>query len=228
MLLDIKVSRDILMTFGTPRLERRFDNPALNDALARIVLGREARHPAVPPRKEIDHSNIGGWWSEPDLLGWPEPEIATLKGMIHEGVGQVMQLAGGGRPVQIRADFNLVAWANVSRRGSYNPSQSYPGSHWSGIYFVSCGRPDPGWAINGAVELVDPRPAAAAALIPGFEFGYRERIEPVPGLMLVFPSWQVHLVYPFYGEGEMVSIGFNLVLHDFALMPGGPSGPTPA
>jgi uncharacterized protein (TIGR02466 family) len=225
VLLDVKVSQHIWMTFGTPRLERRFDNPALNDSLHRIVLGREALSPVMGRAEGINNSNVRGWRSEQDLLSWPEPEITTLKGMIHEAAGQVMQLAGGGRQVQIRAEFELVASASIDRRGSYSAMHSYPGSHWSGVYCVSRGKPDVNRPLNGTIEFEDPRPAAPAALIPGFEFGYRERIDPEPGLMLIFPSWHLHMVHPFHGDGEQISIAFNLTLHDFRLLtPTAPPG----
>jgi hypothetical protein len=217
VLLDVKVNQDVWMTFGTPRLDRRFDNPALNDALRRIVLAREALSP-MGRADGINHSHIGRWRSEPDLLSWPEPEITALKGMIHEAAGQVMQLAGGGRQVQIRTEIELEASASIDRRGSYSGMHSYPGSHWSGMYYVSLGKPDVDRPLNGTIEFEDPRPAAAAALIPGFDFGYRERIDPEPGLMLVFPSWQGHMVHPFHGDGEQISIAFNLTLHDFRLL----------
>ena len=35
------------------------------------------------------------------------------------------------------------------------------------------------------------------------------QITPTPGLMLMFPSYLVHTVYPFIGEGERRSIAFN-------------------
>ena len=35
------------------------------------------------------------------------------------------------------------------------------------------------------------------------------QITPVPGLMLMFPSYLVHTVYPFIGEGERRCIAFN-------------------
>jgi uncharacterized protein (TIGR02466 family) len=218
MLLDINVGSGLWVTFGTPLLVRQFDNPALNQALHRILLEREGRHPEMRTG-QLNRSNLGGWRSEPDLLTWPEPEIATLKEMIHAGLSQVMQLAGGGQQVQIRADFNLVAWANINRRTSYNVSHTHPGNHWSGVYYVSTGKLDPGRPMNGLIEFQDPRPGAGAAPIPGFEFGHRQTIEPKPGLMLVFPSWHVHMVHPFFGDGERISIAFNLALHEFEIMP---------
>jgi len=227
MLLDVKVGQALWITFGTPLLMRQFDAPDLNAALQRILLKREASHPQMRTG-QLNRSNLGGWRSEPDLLSWPEPEIATLKGMIHEAVSQMMQLAAAGAQVQIRADFNLVAWANINRRGSYNVSHNHPGNHWSGVYYVSTGQPDAGRPLNGIIEFQDPRPAGAAAPIPGFDFGHRQTIEPKPGLMLVFPSWHVHMVHPFFGDGERISIAFNLALHEFELLPAATPAPEPA
>ena len=218
MLLDYKVGPSVWVTYGTPMLVHQFDNQPLNEALHRILLAREGLHPEMRTG-QLNRSNLGGWRSEPDLLMWPDPEIATLKGMIHEGVSQVMQLAGSGQPVQIRADFNLVAWANINRRGSYNVTHNHPGNHWSGVYYVSTGMLDPGRPLNGLIEFHDPRPAATAVPIPGFDFGHRRTFEPKPGLMLVFPSWHMHMVHPFFGDGERISIAFNLALNEFALLP---------
>ena len=35
------------------------------------------------------------------------------------------------------------------------------------------------------------------------------QVAPTRGLMLIFPSWLIHQVYPFIGEGERRSIAFN-------------------
>src|SRR5215467_12271075 len=87
MLLDVRVAPGLWITFGTPVLVRQFDNPSLNQALHRILLEREGLHPEMRTG-QLNRSNLGGWRSEPDLLTWPEPEVATLKGMIHDGVTQ--------------------------------------------------------------------------------------------------------------------------------------------
>lgn len=218
MLLDINVGPGTWITFGTPIIARQFEADALNVELHKILLAREARHPEMR-NGQLNRSNLGGWRSEPDLLTWPEPEIAVLDQMIKESMTQMMQLAGGGRPVKVKADFNLVAWANINRDGSYNVSHNHPGNHWSGCYYVGIGEPDPNRPLNGILEFQDPRPAAAALPVPGFDFGHKQTFDPKPGLMLIFPSWHVHMVHPFFGRGERISIAFNLALKSFAIDP---------
>ncbi len=218
MLLDISLGNGLWLTFGTPLLARQFDAADLNKALHRILLEREGKHPEMKTG-QLNRSNLGGWRSDPDLLTWPEPEIATLKGMIEEGIMQVMQLAGGGKPIRIRADYNLVAWANINRDGNYNVMHNHPQNDWSGVYYVSLGEADPARSLNGIIEFQDPRAGAQAAPIPGFDFGHRQTITPSAGLMLVFPSWHMHMVHPFFGGGERISIAFNMALRSFEWTP---------
>ena len=45
-----------------------------------------------------------------------------------------------------------------------------------------------------------------------FEFSQQIMIRPVIGLMIMFPLWMNHLVYPFRGEGERRSIASNIVI----------------
>ena len=45
---------------------------------------------------------------------------------------------------------------------------------------------------------------------PGNPFGQTVSVPPRPGLMVLFPSWLYHWVNPFYGEGERISVAFNV------------------
>jgi Putative 2OG-Fe(II) oxygenase len=60
---------------------------------------------------------------------------------------------------------------------------------------------------SGLIELVDPRPVAAAAgqsrspLLP---------IAPEPGLLLAFPSWVQHWVTPYEGDDRRICVAFNV------------------
>jgi hypothetical protein len=43
-------------------------------------------------------------------------------------------------------------------------------------------------------------------------FEGRYLVEPMPGLMVMFPSWLKHMVHPFQGLGERISISFNVTV----------------
>ena len=220
MLLDVPIDNDLLLTYPTPILHRVWPaTDRLNAALRRIILERERAHPEFQAT-EMRRSNQGGWRSEPDLMSWPEPEIAELGQMIQQGLGQVLRLALGPSPGnrRVRADQRVTAWVNVNRQGSYNVVHNHPDSHWSGVYYVSIGEPDPGHPMSGVFEFHDPRPAAGALPLPGFDFGNKFLVRPTPGAMLVFPSWHNHMVHPYFGTGERVSIAFNIRMTNFRIV----------
>ena len=105
----------------------------------------------------------------------------------------------------------MVAWANISRNTNYHRLHNHPGSAWSGTYYVSVGTPAPAHPLSGVLELLDPRPFTEMVTTPGSPFGQRAVVRPEPGLMVLFPSWLYHFVNPFYGEGERISIAFNVI-----------------
>ena len=59
----------------------------------------------------------------------------------------------------------------------------HPGSHWSGVFYVSTGEPQPDIALNGWFEFYDPRKAATMSPIPGLPYGFTRRIEPEEGIL---------------------------------------------
>jgi uncharacterized protein (TIGR02466 family) len=80
---------------------------------------------------------------------------------------------------------------------------------WSGVYYVSGGKPDSNDPLNGKLELLDPRVGVNMLRLEQGIFGGRYLVEPMPGLMVMFPSWLKHMVHPFSGSGERISISFN-------------------
>jgi uncharacterized protein (TIGR02466 family) len=206
--LTVEVDDSASIVFGTPLI--RFKLPeaaALNPGLRRLVLAREQSHSG---RKV---SNAGGWQSGTDFLSWGAPECQALQQAMQEGVRRAANLSPGQRALPPgRRVLHLSAWANINRDGHYNAAHVHPGSHWSGVYYVDLGQPDPVQPTNGAIEFVDPRHIGAVAEIPGFTFGDPCYIAPEPGMMLVFPSWLYHWVMPFRGHGERISIAFNAMI----------------
>ena len=189
----IDLGNDVFSSYGTPILRHKLQNVApICDGLKRIILATERAHPEFRTGGRI-RSNQGGWRSNPDLLDWPGPEISLLRDAIADAVTTIMQLAVGNDPARrIRPELSSAAWANVNRDGDYNVLHAHPGNHWSGVFYVSTGRPTPDIQLNGCFEFYDPRSAAMMSTIPGFPFGNTLLIEPEEGFIMVFPSWLQH------------------------------------
>ncbi|MEM6973578.1 MAG: TIGR02466 family protein [Pseudomonadota bacterium] len=182
------------------------DSDAVNAALSTEILRR------AETESGMDRSNIGGWHSTVDLLSWPGEAFQTLAARINRYVIDVLRttMTGDG-PTQMT--LKTEAWANVSRRGNYNGVHDHPGAHWSGVYYVTAGTPDPGTsAKNGRLELLDPRPAINMLPLQGSVFEQRYLIDPSPGLMIVFPGWLKHFVHPYTGDAPRISIAFNVTI----------------
>jgi uncharacterized protein (TIGR02466 family) len=196
---------NVAMAFGTPISTYLWpDSDALNVELRNVILEKEKAE------KGIKRSNVGGWHSKPDLLVWEADCTRQLKDRLAAFTLDLTRLVttlDGLRKINLQ----MEGWANVSRRGHYNSVHDHPGTAWSGVYYVSRGEPDGDDPCNGKLELLDPRAgvnilgAQQQSVLEG-----RYLVEPMPGLMVMFPSWLKHMVHPFHGSGERISISFNI------------------
>ncbi len=194
--------------FVTPLFRRQYPGAAaLNRRLEEIVLERERTVPAQ------NRSNVGGWQSERDLLEWPHPELARLRDWVVEALKEVTGHCLGGRPLRIGGSLQVMAWANVLRRGNYNRVHNHPGFSWSAVYYVNLGG-EPVSEADGLIEFVDPRGAANMVATPGRPFDQKVRVRPRAGEMILFPSWLQHYVNPYEGTDVRISISFNISMQN--------------
>ncbi len=108
-----------------------------------------------------------------------------------------------GRPATARLDI----WATNYRSGGYEEPHHHPSGWLSGVYYVSATRlPNEdfyrGSLIMGALDR-----GVYAAEPP---WGTRA-IEPVPGRLVLFPSWVPHATEPGGIEGERISVAFDVI-----------------
>jgi uncharacterized protein (TIGR02466 family) len=197
--------RDGHVAFGTPMIIRKAASGAeLNQALAAHIL---ALRDADAARRAVSRSGIGGWRTGDGFLDDPAAPVATLRALAEAAVLEMLAMA---KPGAIEGRITrLYGWANVNRTGDYNTIHSHPTSQWSGVYYAAVGESDPEHPLSGVIEFQDPRGAPQAQPFPGFDFGHKLRLVPETGLLLVFPSWLLHMVHPFHGAGERISIAFN-------------------
>jgi uncharacterized protein (TIGR02466 family) len=193
----------VAITFGTPVSSYLWpDSDALNAALKKVVLEKEKAD------QGMKRSNVGGWHSKPDLFLWQADCVHTLKDRVATCASDMTRLftaLEGPRKIS----FQLDCWANISRRGAYNSVHDHPGAMWSGVYYISGGEPDGNDPLNGKLELLDPRVGVNMLRLEQGLFGGRYLVDPLPGLMVMFPSWLKHMVHPFSGSGERISTSFN-------------------
>lgn len=182
------------------------ETDSINGALRALVLERERGIPSD------DYANLGGWHSPSDFLDWPGDAVATLRTWISDCLNQMAaatyqlpEVQGRAKPS--RGNFMVHAWANVSRSGNYHRMHNHPSSCWSGCYYVSANNPSA--SLAGVLEFYDPRPFTEMVATPGSPYGQRMLVRPVPGLMVLFPSWLYHFVHPSNSDEPRISIAFN-------------------
>ena len=188
--------------FATPLVTYHCeDGPELNPLLRERILAHEAAS------RGIGKSNHGGWHSKPGLLEFCDKAGGRLVEHMYALADEATQrlLAEYGqemRPVR----WTLSAWANVNRSGNFNMLHVHPSSTWSGTYYVDIGNDK---SERGApLHLFDPCQGRSMTLPP--EVPTSVFIHPKPGMMVLFPSYVPHMVFPHYGGGTRISIAFNL------------------
>jgi uncharacterized protein (TIGR02466 family) len=207
MRIKVELDGGVRLLWSTPVLQRRFEGAAdLNAALIDIIHQRETDDVG------IGKSVVGGWHSREDVMAWPEPEIGQLRDWIVEAVKTLMLPTTGKAAEATGAAGTISAWANILRPGGYHRMHTHPGCVWSGVYYIETGKPDPDHPTAGRLELYDPRTAVEMMALPETPFGQPVLIDPEPGMMVVFPSWLRHMVHPFVGEGERITIAWNMFL----------------
>lgn len=201
----LDVSENVSMIFGSLLLIHDWaDSDALNRDLTTVLKEIQSQAPTV------NKSNAGGWQSPGNLVQHEAPAVQALKHRIETLIfnltDQVIRDDGQQRVFRLIID----AWGNINRHGDYNVVHAHPNCMWSGCYYVDQGQPDTSIPQNGLLEIIDPREAANYIQIRNTIFDAKQFVENLPGRMVIWPSWLKHMVHPYMGEGERISIAFNV------------------
>lgn len=177
------------------------DSESLNAQLLAETAVRRANSPG------LERSNWRGWHSEDDLFERTEPGFQTLRDHILEAV-QVCT-----RNVSPDFDFSSYGiqaegWINVLPRGGLNTPHDHPAWVWSGCYYVSV--PEGDNELSGNIEFFDTRTNVRTLTVDGAAcFASKFFMKPHAGMLLMFPSYLRHWVYPNDSDEERVTIAFN-------------------
>ncbi|SNR75171.1 TIGR02466 family protein [Puniceibacterium sediminis] len=154
-------------------------------------------------------TNVGGWHSPKSLGTSSNPDIQALLRRFESLVFETTARTASPDNAK-RLETRIDMWCNVNGIQDYNEPHIHRDCTWVGVYYAEVPEdtgPDPR---AGALEVFDPRPAAALVPTPGMEFDLTRLVVPQPGLMVLFPSWLTHMVHPFRTQGRRISFASNI------------------
>lgn len=208
---------NIMPVFASPIVDTALPNPeALNESLRKLFLAWEAdttRKRSSAPTPVI---KVAVYESDFALFSNPEPEIQTLARFCLQNIGYVVQQLNGysiAEMQQLRIFEH--SWYHLTRHGGYTAQHNHPMASWSGVYCVDPGDSVPDKPNNGALRFLEARTTASMYLDAGnahwrspFSFG-EMAFNLRAGQLLMFPSYLMHEVAPYYGERPRITVAFN-------------------
>ncbi|HEX4364070.1 MAG TPA: putative 2OG-Fe(II) oxygenase [Solirubrobacteraceae bacterium] len=130
--------------------------------------------------------------------------------------------AWAGQDLELKVGIEGM-WFQCSRNGAFHDVHTHGNCSWSSAYIVQIDdseqrvtHPVYG-AANGVTRLYGPPFTALAGASVDVGNAYlmppHQDIEPIPGQLLLFPSWLAHQALPYDGEKERIIISFNASIH---------------
>ncbi|MEI6067605.1 MAG: 2OG-Fe(II) oxygenase family protein [Methylococcaceae bacterium] len=117
--------------------------------------------------------------------------------------------------MNVSPDFNFSryaiqaeGWINALGRGGLNTQHDHPAWVWSGCYYINV--PDGDKDLSGNIEFFDTRTNERTLTVDGAAYFVSKFVmKPRAGILLMFPSYLRHWVYPNESEEERVTVAFN-------------------
>lgn len=211
--MPLQVTTPVAIPFGFNTLP---DCAGLNAELRSLFLQRERdgrTYANVQPTMQI---NPALFESRFDLFKWPDAPVRRLREFCWENLYAMVGQTTTHDPTTVRKLVGHAdAWFHITRRGGWFGLHNHPMASWSGVYCVDAGRDDGTRRDSGLLSFPHPArdgamfvdPASRALKLP-YNYMTREfRLE--AGQLVLFPSWLMHQVTPFSGEGERITVAFN-------------------
>lgn len=165
--------------------------------------------------------------SDDDLLQRVKSdEWQDFLGFVVQSIGatarQANQEAWAGQAFELTVGIEGM-WFQYSSNGAFHDVHTHGNCSWSGVYIVQVDEPakrvtHPVYGpANGVTRLYGPNFTNLAGAFVDVGNAYlqppSQDIEPIPGQLLLFPSWLAHQALPYGGEKDRVIVSFNASIH---------------
>jgi uncharacterized protein (TIGR02466 family) len=201
--------------FAVPFAETRLSPcERLNRELEALFLARETDEYRNPTPSHIPQSEL--FESRFNLFRWPESCVQELRSFMLDCIARTALEAS----TLTATDFSRLkmhnhTWYHITRYAGSFVAHNHPLASWSAVYCVRAGEPVPAHPGSGLLRFLDPRGGAGAfrdagnrTLRSAYAVGPREvRLE--EGQIVIFPSYVLHEVSPFYGQDTRITVATN-------------------
>jgi uncharacterized protein (TIGR02466 family) len=203
--------------FPSPILSTMLPNPAdLNAQLKSLFLAWE--QDKTRPRSSIPTPviKVAVYESDFSLFNSQEAAIQRLAQFCLNALGYVISRINNYSNQEME-NLRIFqhSWYHLTRNGGYTAQHNHPMASWSGVYCVDPGDDVADKPNNGTLRFLDTRIAAGMYLDPGNSsmtspFGFGEKaFDLSAGQLVLFPSYLMHEVAPYYGTRERITVAFN-------------------
>ena len=212
-----QVDAEITTVFATPLVTATLpESDSLNRELTELFLEKEKQGNKYRTPVHIPTQVGDIFESTFDLFDWPEAPVQKLARECQRTLRDFVATINRYSNAEIdQFRFHYHAWFHITRRGGYQSVHYHPKASWSGIYCVRAGDKVDDRPESGMVKFYDPRGAVFMHADPG-----NERLTPtfsttpvylkhIEGQLVIFPSFLMHEVLPYMGEGERIVAPFN-------------------
>lgn len=187
--------------FASPIMVRRgLGSNALNQRLSRTIRAMADDGPS----DDAFRAHQGGFYSDATFFQDAPDGAADLQPIVANAVtGYIQQVLGG--PLR-QGRVEISGWVGVHHAGDYQTPHVHAGTTISGIYYVQVppDKPEP----QGCLDILNPLDLQEMTFLRGFARTHC-RIYPQAGDVVLFPAYCKHLVHPFQGAGERMTVVFN-------------------
>ena len=158
--------------------------------------------------KGIVKTNYKGWHSTTDMH--TKPEYKPLFDELFKMQDEIYKYEHLDRKPRLG---NM--WANINPPGGMNQSHIHPNALFSGVYYIKSSPK------SGRLKIYDPRSGVQLNMPikksgdPGEDLWREANIDPIPGRIIMFPSWLWHAVEPNESNDIRISVSFNFIQDGF-------------
>jgi uncharacterized protein (TIGR02466 family) len=192
----------------------------INSLLVRVFQSMRATDPAA-------NRQAAFYASRDDLLQRIRlPEWEALVRFIVDSVRQTVVLANQGAWPEATPGLQIALrglWFQIANQGGHHDVHTHGNCSWSGVYCVQADADAPRRAHpvlgerNGITRFYGPHFNHLGGAHMDFGNAYLQSahldVPPMPGQLVVFPSWLPHQAMPYVGGTDRIVVSFNASVH---------------